>query len=88
MKNVENEIIYSKKNMVSFGFGSMGREFLGMAFNTFVFFYYETEVGLNVWLIGIALTIFSIYNAIDDPLFGYLTNKPFKFTKKWGRRFP
>ena len=24
----------------------------------------------------------------NDPLVGYLTNKPFKFTKKWGRRFP
>jgi GPH family glycoside/pentoside/hexuronide:cation symporter len=74
--------------MASYGFGSMNREFLLMAFNTFVFFFYETEVGLNVWYIGIGLTIFSIYNAIDDPLFGYLTNKPFKFTKKWGRRFP
>ncbi|MBD3255197.1 MAG: MFS transporter [Candidatus Lokiarchaeota archaeon] len=74
--------------MVSYGFASMSREFLQIAFNTYVFFYYETEIGLNVWLIGLGLIIFAVYNAINDPLIGYLTNKPFKFTKKWGRRFP
>ncbi len=88
MSNEKSEIIHSKLNMASYGFGSMGREFVQMAFNVLVFFYYEVEVGLNVWLIGIALIIFAIYNAINDPLIGYLTNRPFKFTKKWGRRFP
>ncbi len=82
------EIRHSKLNMASFGFGSLSREFLLMAFNTFVFFFYESEVGLNIWYISTALTIFAIYNAINDPLFGYLTNRPFKFTRKWGRRFP
>lgn len=32
--------------------------------------------------------LFAIYNMFNDPLIGYLTNRPFKFTKKWGRRFP
>ncbi|MFX0187648.1 MAG: MFS transporter [Candidatus Hodarchaeota archaeon] len=82
------KILHSKKNMASYGFGSMSREFVQMAFNVLVFFYYEVEIGLNVWLIGLALIIFAVYNAINDPLIGYLTNRPFKFTKKWGRRFP
>ncbi len=88
MEESSIDIKHSMGNMASYGFGSMSREFLGMAFNTFVFFFYESQIGLNVWLIGIGLTIFSIYNAINDPLVGYLTNRPFKFTKKWGRRFP
>jgi len=25
---------------------------------------------------------------VNDPIIGYFTNRPFKFTKKWGRRFP
>ena len=82
------EILHSKKNMASYGFGSMSREFVQMAFNVLVFFYYEVEIGLNVWLIGLALVVYAGYNAINDPLIGYLTNRPFKFTKKWGRRFP
>ena len=88
LENEDIEIMHSKGNMVSYGFGSMSREFIAMAFNTFVFFYYESELGLNVWLIALGFIIFAIYNAINDPLIGYLTNRPFKFTKKWGRRFP
>jgi GPH family glycoside/pentoside/hexuronide:cation symporter len=88
MSNDDIVKIHSKKNMASYGFGSMSREFVQMAFNVLVFFYYEVEIGLNVWLIGLGLVIFAIYNAINDPLIGYLTNRPFKFTKKWGRRFP
>ena len=88
MENEEIEIFHSKKNMASYGFGAMGREFVLMAFNVFVFFYYEVEIGLNVWLIGLGLIIFAVFNAFNDPLVGYLTNRPFKFTKKWGRRFP
>jgi len=88
MSNEKTEIMHSKLNMASYGFGSLSREFVQMAFNVLVFFYYEVEIGLNVWLIGLALIIFAVYNAINDPLIGYLTNRPFKFTKKWGRRFP
>ena len=87
-ENEDIEIMHSKGNMVSYGFGSMSRECIAMAVNTFVFFYYESELGLNVWLIALGFIIFAIYNAINDPLIGYLTNRPFKFTKKWGRRFP
>ncbi|TFG03810.1 MAG: MFS transporter [Promethearchaeota archaeon] len=84
----ELESEHATSNMASYGFASMSREFVQIAFGTYVFFYYEAEIGLNVWLIGIGLIIFAIYNAINDPLIGYLTNRPFKFTKKWGRRFP
>lgn len=86
--NKEAKNTHSKLDIVSYGFGSLSREFIKMAFNTYIFFYYETEVGLNVWYISIALVLFAVYNAINDPLLGYLTNRSFKFTKKWGRRFP
>lgn len=88
MENDNQIKFHSKKSMASYGFGVMNREFIQMAFNILVFFYYEVEIGLNVWLIGLGLVIFAIYNAINDPLLGYLTDRPFKFTKKWGRRFP
>ncbi|MHA1488830.1 MAG: MFS transporter [Promethearchaeota archaeon] len=78
----------SKKNMVSFGFGTFLNEFIAMAFSAFAFFFYESEIGLNVWLVSAAFFIYAIWNAINDPLVGYLTNRIFKFTEKWGRRFP
>jgi GPH family glycoside/pentoside/hexuronide:cation symporter len=82
------DIKHSKIGMVSYGFNSFSREFLRIAFTTFGFFFYESELGLDVWLIFLAYFIFAVYNMFNDPLVGYLTNKPFKFTKKWGRRFP
>ena len=88
MENNEIEVTHSKLNMVSYGFGTFLNEFIMMAFFAFSFFYYESEIGLNVWLVGFGYIIFAIWNAINDPLIGYLTDRPFKFTKKWGRRFP
>ncbi len=88
MEKIETEIKHSKLNMASYGSGSLAREFLSMAFTTTVFFYYEDQVGLNGWLVVTGIIIFAIYNMFNDPILGYLTNRPFKFTKKWGRRFP
>lgn len=82
------EIRHSKGNMASYGFAKFLNEFIDMAFTAFGFFYYESEIGLNIWLVGLGYIIFAIYNAINDPFVGYITNRPFKFTKKWGRRFP
>jgi len=88
-KEIETiEIKHSKKNMVSYGFGQFIPEFFAMAFGAYVFFYYETVIGLNVWLTSIGFIIFAIWNAVNDPLIGFLTDRPFKFTKKWGRRLP
>jgi len=89
MAEDDSEIVrHSKLNMASYGAGSLAREFLNMAFTAAVFFYYENEIGLNVWFVTSGLVIFAIYNMFNDPIIGYLTNRPFKFTKKWGRRFP
>jgi len=79
---------HSKLEIASYSFGAFSKEFASMAFNTFVFFFYEREVGLNVWFIGFGFIIFALYNMFNDPLVGYLTNRPFSFTEKWGRRFP
>ena len=71
-----NEITHSKKNMASYGFAKALVEFISFAFTAFGFYYYETELGLDVLLVGLGYVIFAIYNAINDPLVGYLTNKP------------
>jgi GPH family glycoside/pentoside/hexuronide:cation symporter len=89
MKNNEIiEIRHSKKNMASYGFGKFLTEMFSMGFASFGFYFYESEIGLNVWLVGLGYIAFALWNAVNDPLVGYLTNRPFKFTKKWGRRFP
>ena len=88
MENNEIKISHSKANMASYSFGTFLNEFIMMAFFAFTFFFYESEIGLDVWLVAFGYILFAIWNAVNDPIVGYLTDKPFKFTKKWGRRFP
>jgi hypothetical protein len=51
MEKEQQLIMHSKGKMASFGFGSFSREFLAMAFGTFVFYFYEGEIGLNSFLV-------------------------------------
>jgi GPH family glycoside/pentoside/hexuronide:cation symporter len=88
MEKPEVEIKHSKLIYFSNGFGRFSDDFLTMAFGAYVFFFYETEIKLDVWLVGLGFILFACYDAINDPVFGYLTDRPFKFTKRWGRRFP
>ena len=85
---MESEIVHSKLNMASYGCGKALNEFFSMAFGATAFFFYEGELGLSSLLTGIGFMIYAVWNSINDPLIGYFTNRPFKFTRKWGRRFP
>ena len=92
--SIENETdmlegdIASTGKMISWSFGDIPGYYLEAAFAVFVFFFYEVEVGLPVIYVGLGLIIFAIWNMINDPLLGYLTDRPFKWTKKAGMRFP
>ncbi|MFX1287635.1 MAG: MFS transporter [Promethearchaeota archaeon] len=88
MSNEIGDVRHSKLNMASYGFGNFMNEFIAMAFGTYAFYFYEVELHLNVVLVGIGFFLYAIYNAINDPIVGFLTNRPFKFTKRFGRRFP
>ena len=85
-KNVSQIKKQSNKIIISYSFGTFALDFLG--FYTLYFFFYETEVLLGLWYIVLANIIFAIWNAVNDPLLGYLTDRPFRFTRKWGKRFP
>ena len=78
----------TKRTMVSYGFGKFIAEFLTGAFGSIVFMFYETEVGLSAGFAALATIIYSLWNAINDPIIGYITNKAAPFSKKLGRRFP
>ncbi|MFX1375662.1 MAG: MFS transporter [Promethearchaeota archaeon] len=84
----EMEIKHSKTNMASYGFSKFLTEFMEMAFTVWLYSFYVRTIGVDSLIIGLAVIIYAIWNAVNDPLVGYLTNRPFKFTKKWGRRFP
>ncbi len=74
--------------MSSYGVGKFLAEFFTGAFGALVFFYFEIELGLKTWMVTVALIIYSIWNAVNDPIVGFLTERPTRLSKKLGRRFP
>ena len=91
-KNNSNQVasetfMYSNKIHWSYSFGSFFDDFGTTVLGTWYFIFYETEIGLNTILISIALIIYGIWNAINDPIAGVISDYPFKFTRKKGKRF-
>lgn len=74
--------------MASFGMGRFLAEALSGAFGSLVFKYYETEIGMSGWWVALAIVLYSVWNAVNDPLLGWFTARPTPLSARLGRRFP
>ena len=72
------------KYKIAYGLGNMGSVTLSSIFNSSAVKFYTDKVFLSPTLIGLAFLIFAIWNAINDPVFGYLSDRG----TKYGRRVP
>jgi len=81
------ETRHSRLTFLSNAFGLLCSTLVG-SIQGFTLFYYEAVVGLDATIIAIAITIFLVYNGVNDPIFGFLIDRNLRFTRKWGRRFP
>lgn len=89
MSAEENEWeIVSTWKMLSYSFGFLVYFSIYASISVVIFYYYEVEIGMPVVLLGLALAIYGLYNMFNDPILGYLTDRPFRWTRKWGMRFP
>ena len=80
--------IASTGKMISFAFGYIIINWLLTYGLQNLFYFYEVEIGLPILLIGLAFIIFALWNMVNDPLLGYLTERPTRLTKKYGYRAP
>jgi len=78
----------NKVKMGSFGFGLVTTQTMYVVYNFLIFYYYEVELGLATALVGLSFIIYAVWNMVNDPLLGFLTDKPRKWSKKYGLRFP
>jgi GPH family glycoside/pentoside/hexuronide:cation symporter len=78
----------SRGKMASYGMGPFANSFIEVGYNYIVFYYFQVELGLATALVGLSFVIYAIWNMLNDPLVGYLTDKPNRFSKKYGLRTP
>ncbi len=80
-----SELKFGKKQKWSFGMGTFAQWFLNAAFNTWVLSFYFVAIRLDIKLIMLAFIIWTLWNAFNDPLIGYLSDRT---RTRIGRRKP
>jgi len=74
----------------SYGSRELFGQWITAAFGFTVFFFYEQVVAIPSELALLAYVLYSVWNAINDPLVGYIMERVYMpWEKRWGvRRFP
>ena len=70
---------------IAYGFGASAFGIKNNGFDYFLLLFYGTVIGLEPGLVGLAILIALVFDAISDPLVGYWSDN---FRSRWGRRHP
>lgn len=71
--------------MVLYASGSLSVALSYQAFATFIQFLYIDVFGLRAAAVGVVWSLYGVWNAINDPLAGYWSDRT---RTRWGRRIP
>lgn len=71
--------------MLAYGMGQAAEGFKNHAFNVFLFFFYSQVVGLSGAMVGLALGVALVFDAVTDPMVGVISDRT---RGRWGRRHP
>ncbi|MHA1509675.1 MAG: MFS transporter [Promethearchaeota archaeon] len=88
VENEESTSRHSFSTFLSFGTYNILWTIPTATMSLLMFFFYHTVVGLEAGWILTVVAINTIWAGLNDPLIGWLTDRNFKWTRKWGRRFP
>jgi GPH family glycoside/pentoside/hexuronide:cation symporter len=67
------------------GVAALGTSLISGIYGGLLTIFYQDYLGLSARWIGIAATVYAVWNAVNDPLFGYITDNT---RSKRGRRIP
>ena len=80
-----SESKFSIKKALAYGIGQFSDTIAIQMFVFYIFTFYYAVVGLDVNLITLVYILWSIWNSINDPLMGTLSDR---MGSRWGRRGP
>ncbi|MFX0099523.1 MAG: MFS transporter [Candidatus Hodarchaeota archaeon] len=86
-KKPDQEIFHSTKHHFSYALGSFFDDFIATAFSMRVYVFFDTEVELPKHFLTIAIVLYGIWNMVNDPFAGYISDRQNRFTRRWGKRF-
>ena len=78
-------MVYSRWRKLAYSAGSLSAAVSYQAFSAYLFYFYVQVCALPIPLYSLGFAIYGIWNAINDPLFGYISDRT---RTKWGRRIP
>ncbi len=72
----------------SYGLGGFLDNFTVSAFSVRVYHFYEDVLNVPGEFVALAVILYGIFNMLNDPFAGWLSDRPYKWIKRIGRRFP
>jgi len=83
-KKVKDKV-HSYRGYFLYSLGAVPSSLPYQMIGAYIVLFYQTIIGLHPLLFGILWGLYAVWNAINDPLAGYLMDKK---QTKWGRRVP
>ena len=75
----------NKINKIFYSFGAVATALSYQAFSTYIIFFYVDTLRLKAGLAALAMLIYGVWNAVNDPIAGFISDST---RTKWGRRIP
>ncbi len=76
---------YTKTDKIIWSLSGLGGSIISGIYAALLLYFYQVYLGLGAFWIAIAAGIYAIWNAINDPFLGAISDRS---TSKWGRRKP
>ncbi len=63
-------------------------QFMTGIFDVFMIYFYNVKLNLDIIWVTAAIWVYTIWDAFNEPIVGFLTDRITKYTRKYGKRAP